>query len=76
MITFTDLLAGAGGSSTGAAGCPRPLRSGRGLPGSSNMTGLPCIACGRTDPCPDCRHHNRIPGWEEPTLPLEENEEE
>ena len=20
------------------------------------MTGLPCIACGRTDPCPDCRH--------------------
>ena len=36
------------------------------------MTGLPCIACGRTDPCPDCRHHNHIPGWDEPTLPLDE----
>ncbi len=35
------------------------------------MTGLACLACGRTDPCPDCRHHNQIPGWDEPTLPLE-----
>ena len=40
------------------------------------MTGLACLACGRTEPCPDCRHHNRIPGWDEPMLPLEENEEE
>ena len=40
------------------------------------MTGLPCIACGRTDPCPDCRHHNRIPGWDEPPLPLDEDQEE
>ena len=48
-------------------GSPRP---GRG------MTGLPCIACGRTDPCPDCRHHNHIPGWDEPMLPLDEDQEE
>ena len=40
------------------------------------MTGLPCIACGRTDPCPDCRHHNRIPGWDEPTLPIGTDDEE
>ena len=38
------------------------------------MTGLPCIACGRTDPCPDCRHH--IPGWDEPMLPLDEDQED
>ena len=25
------------------------------------MTPLACLACGRDDPCPDCRHHNRIP---------------
>ena len=57
-------------------GGPTPRRRGRGLPGDRGMTGLPCIACGRTDPCPDCRHHNRIPGWDEPMLPLDEDQEE
>ena len=33
------------------------------------MTPLACLACGRDAPCPDCRHHNKIPGWDEPTLP-------
>ena len=40
------------------------------------MTGLACLACGRTDPCPDCRRHNRIPGWDEPTLPIGTDDEE
>ena len=40
------------------------------------MTGLACLACGRTDPCPDCRHHNKIPGWDEPMLPLDEDQED
>ena len=31
------------------------------------MTPLACIACGRTDPCPDCRHHNRIHAPQPPT---------
>lgn len=35
------------------------------------MTSLTCLACGRDDPCPDCRHHNAIPGWDEPQLPIE-----
>ena len=52
----------------------RPRWGGRA--GRRRMTPLACLACGRTEPCPDCRHHNRIPGWDEPMLPLEENEEE
>lgn len=39
------------------------------------VTPLACLACGRAEPCPDCRHHNRIPGWDEPTLPLDEDQE-
>ena len=35
------------------------------------MTPLACLACGRDDPCPGCRHHNAIPGWDEPQLPIE-----
>ena len=39
------------------------------------VTPLACIACGRVDPCPDCRRHNKIPGWDEPMLPFGEGQE-
>ena len=34
--------------------------------------GYACLVCGRHDTCPECRHHNRLPGWYEPQLPLGE----
>ena len=46
------------------------------VPRGRGVTPLACIACGRDDPCPDCRHHNHIPGWDEPMLPLDEDQEE
>ena len=50
--------------------------AGGGGPRGRGVTPLACIACGRDDPCPACRHHNRIPGWDEPMLPLDEDQEE